>query len=207
MKHPESTYRLRQNLPKTERLCSEKIIARLFQSGVFVSKYPLRLNAIVDGADIAITDTGATLDKLPPIAHDSVVLEHPREIENDLGDKINLFSGAEEHDIEIHRIGDVSGSQQEIGVKVLFSASKRRFPRAVDRNKIKRLLREVYRKNKQELRLWAESNQKQLSIAMIYTGKEIVDYRQIEQLWKDLQARLIKKLSLPEAETPTKSST
>jgi hypothetical protein len=69
------------------------------------------------------------------------------------------------------------------------------------------LLREVYRKNKQELRLWAESNQKQLSIAMIYTGKEIVDYRQIEQLWKDLQARLIKKLSLPEAETPTKSST
>jgi len=48
MQHPESTYRMRQDLPKKERLCSEKIIARLFQSGVFVSKYPLRLNAVVE---------------------------------------------------------------------------------------------------------------------------------------------------------------
>ncbi len=72
---------------------------------------------------------------------------------------------------------------------------------------MKRLLREVYRKNKQDLWDWAITNEKQVSIAMIFTGKEIVGYQQIEQLWKDLQVRLIKKLSLPEDATPIKPLT
>ncbi len=187
MKHPESTYRLRQNLPKTERLCSEKIIARLFQSGVFVSKYPLRVNAVVDElrkrAEVAVEN------EFQDGTEDAVLNELLVETE------------------VVNELQEETGSQYEAGVKVLFSASKRRFPRAVDRNRVKRLLREVYRKHKQDLWDWAITNEKQVSIAMIFTGKEIVGYQQIEQLWKDLQVRLIKKLSLPEDATPIKPLT
>ena len=207
MQHPGSTYRLRQNLPKTERLCSEKIIARLFQSGVFVSKYPLRLNAVVDSVDISLDDSTVISNAVPLGTHDTAQGVVKGRILNTHHDQIQGLSGTEPSDLGLRCLENTSGSQQQFGVQVLFSASKRRFPRAVDRNRVKRLLREVYRKNKQDLWVWAQSNQKQLSIAMIYTGKEIVDYRQIEQLWKDLQTRLIKKLSVPETETVTKSST
>lgn len=132
MQNPDSAYRFRQNLPKKERLCSEKIIARLFQSGVFVSKYPLRVNALLE-------------------------VQNP-------------------------------------DVKVMFSVSKRRFSSAVDRNRIKRLLREVYRKDKMDLWEWAGQRGQQLSIVLIYTGNEMANYQMLQKLWGNLKISLIKKL-------------
>ena len=65
---------------------------------------------------------------------------------------------------------------QEFPNQVLISVSARNFKRAVDRNKIKRRMREAYRLNKQEL----VSNQKWL-IAYIYTAKEILPSALIHQ--------------------------
>ncbi len=55
--------------------------------------------------------------------------------------------------------------------QVLVSVSKRNFKRAVDRNYLKRLLREAYRLNKYRL-LEAEGGHRVAQLAIIYTGKE-----------------------------------
>lgn len=60
--------------------------------------------------------------------------------------------------------------------QVLFSVSKRNFKRAVDRNLIKRRMREAFRKNKNRI-----PASKKLLIAYIYAAKEILTFAQIQE--------------------------
>ncbi len=65
--------------------------------------------------------------------------------------------------------------------KVLLSVPKRNFKRAVDRNRIKRLMREAYRRNKSSLSEGEEGCRQQLLIGLIYTAKVEMDYVEIER--------------------------
>jgi ribonuclease P protein component len=130
-------YRLGQAFGKSEKLNSEKIIASLFQSGVFVSKYPLRVNLL--------------LTPLP-----------------------------------------VAG----VPVQVVFTASKRKFKRAVDRNFVKRRLREVYRKNKLPLYEALEAKGQTLAIAVMYTGSEMPTMVQLERSYGILLKKMFDVLEL-----------
>lgn len=75
-------------------------------------------------------------------------------------------------------------SQAKIGISV----PKRLFSKAVDRNKLKRRIRESYRKNKKLLYLTLEAYKISVSLLVIYTAKEELSY-------SDLDKKMI--LSLP----------
>ena len=72
--------------------------------------------------------------------------------------------------------------------QVLISVPKKKLKRAVDRNRIKRLIRESYRKEKHLL----SSQDKSYSLAHIYMSDELASYEQIYAL----VATLLKQLSL-----------
>lgn len=61
-----------------------------------------------------------------------------------------------------------------------FTVSKRNFRRAVDRNRIKRLLREAFRKNKSPLYALLEERKQEVAILFVFTGRKLPDYTLIE---------------------------
>jgi ribonuclease P protein component len=67
------------------------------------------------------------------------------------------------------------------GVSVLVNVPKRHFKKAVDRNRLKRLIRESYRLNKSMLTTAAVSNARLLKIAFLYTRHEKSSYREVEK--------------------------
>lgn len=78
---------------------------------------------------------------------------------------------------------------------VLISVSKKRFKRAVDRNRIKRLIREAYRINKQSL--WSNLAEKSLrvDIAFQYVANEILDFAVIEKKLKQGVDKIITEIN------------
>jgi ribonuclease P protein component len=79
-------------------------------------------------------------------------------------------------------------SIQQSPVQILLSVPKRNFKKAVDRNKIKRRMREIYRKNKNILHEKIKSDT--YYIMLIYTGKDIIEYKEAEVKILNLLKRL-----------------
>lgn len=65
--------------------------------------------------------------------------------------------------------------------QVLFTVPKRIYKLAVDRNRIRRRIKEAYRKNKHNLYQKLESQDEQLAIVILYLGKEELTYQEIEK--------------------------
>ena len=66
-------------------------------------------------------------------------------------------------------------------IQVGVTVSPRKFPRAVQRNRIKRLLREAYRLNKKNLMPFFEGKQKGLVMMLLYISNREVTYQEIEE--------------------------
>jgi len=81
--------------------------------------------------------------------------------------------------------------ESEFPVQALFTAPKRRFARAHDRNRIKRLMKEVYRKEKQTLYNHLNNKGEKFALAFIFTGNRIPDYDYVEQKIKYIIRQLI----------------
>ena len=68
-----------------------------------------------------------------------------------------------------------------IPAQAAFTVPKRNFKDAVDRNRIKRRMREAYRKNKSSLYSLISNNKNQYALLFVFTGKESITYFEIEE--------------------------
>lgn len=80
--------------------------------------------------------------------------------------------------------------ETEVPLKVVFSVSKKRFSRAVDRNRIKRLMKESYRFSKPALYKKLPEG-RFFRLGLIYIGKEIPDFDSIQKGLTKALERLI----------------
>ena len=70
--------------------------------------------------------------------------------------------------------------QNTFPAQVVISVPKRSFKKAVDRNRIKRLIKEAYRKHKSALYDTLNGKQKKIAFIIAYTAKEELSYAEIE---------------------------
>ena len=73
-----------------------------------------------------------------------------------------------------------------------FAVSGKNFKKAVDRNRIKRLMREAYRLQKSSLKETLKIHGKFMAVFFIYTGSEIPDYKNVFQKMNSALNRLNK---------------
>ena len=79
-------------------------------------------------------------------------------------------------------------STLQVGIGV----SSRNFKKAVDRNRIKRVIRESWRLQKNELQEHLQAHNKKLSVFILYTNKEIPKYDFVFEKITHVVNRLIK---------------
>ena len=85
-------------------------------------------------------------------------------------------------------------NNDQVCVKSLIVVSKKRLKLAVERNVVKRRIKEAYRLQKKQLECFLESTNQQLNLAIIYQEEEILDYKTLEEKINLLLSRLIKEL-------------
>jgi ribonuclease P protein component len=83
-------------------------------------------------------------------------------------------------------------------VQVLISVPKKRFKRAVDRNLLKRRIREIYRLQKsEELFPFLNQRSEKIILGINYIGNEIAEYTFLEKKFISAIQRLKKNISEP----------
>ena len=87
--------------------------------------------------------------------------------------------------------GMLNAQRSVFNIQFGVGASAKNFKKAVDRNRIKRLTREAWRLQKNELSEKIKATQKQLNVFFIYTGKELPDFTTVQ----DKVAVALKKLA------------
>ena len=87
---------------------------------------------------------------------------------------------------------------QNIPAAILISVPKKRFKRAVKRNRIKRQIREAYRKNKHCLLQLLQGQQNGLLMAFIFMDSELHPSSEIENKLKELLDRIRERIKRTE---------
>ncbi len=83
-------------------------------------------------------------------------------------------------------------------MSLLVSVSKKRFKRAVKRNKVKRYIKEAFRLKKNISAQTIKDSGQQVHLAILYLDKEIPEYHTLENRMEDVLKRLARELCKPE---------
>ena len=86
-----------------------------------------------------------------------------------------------------------SDDSHPVTVRLLVSVSKKRFHHAIKRNRVKRLMREAWRKNKADLYEICQRDNISVDVALVYTATVIHSYEEMCEKTKKAVNELIKK--------------
>lgn len=100
----------------------------------------------------------------------------------------------------IRVVWTASSEAQDPSLKVLMSVPKKKLKHAVDRNRVKRLLREAYRLHKSELSILVQEHELNVRMAFVWIPNEILDFAKVERKVIDALGRM-QKLVIPECIT------
>ncbi len=104
--------------------------------------------------------------------------------------RIDQLFGSDHRSLSAYPLRCVYQLEERDGmpVEVLISVPKKLFKHAVDRNRLRRLVRESYRLNKHIL--WEALGERRLNLAFIWVGREIKDFATVESKMKNLLQRI-----------------
>ena len=88
---------------------------------------------------------------------------------------------------------ETARTEDDVPVQVLVSVSKRHFKHAVDRNRVKRQVREAYRQHKQIVTEKVQQKQA-LAIAFIWLADELYESTAVEKSIKKLLGKVAERL-------------
>lgn len=151
-----------QTLSKSERLCSFRLKELLFNKGRSFFLYPFRI--------VYYTISNSNLE--PFFFRPDGLVAEGRPEELPVGRKSQNPSWP------YRCLPD--NAFFDYPAKIMVSVARRNFKRAVDRNKIKRLVKESYRKNKPSFYPFLQSKGLFCVVAFVYTSREIMTYTEVE---------------------------
>ena len=110
-----------------------------------------------------------------------------------------LFNGGESRSVSAYPIRVVylhrkAKSEENSSVSILVSVPKRCFKRAVKRNRVKRQIREAYRRNKSLVKEQACSERFFLALSFIWLDNKLYPSVEVEKKMKSLLERIVDSL-------------
>ena len=92
-------------------------------------------------------------------------------------------------------IGERSGNHEGAVCQVMMVVPKRKFRHAVDRNRMRRLMRESYRLNKSALIETLRVQGKTLQVAIVYAHNDRLEYDRVDGRMQRLLKELMKEVA------------